>query len=143
MENALKGLLMAAGTILTCMVIAFGFRAADVAKATAAEITGEMEVQERRLHESNYLAYDGAVISGSELVNFLRFELNRKNNGENSLAYFEISDISTVRLSTVNEVKSLTLNGTAGYVPPNGAYKGRAVWQQGTLLALSFTRVRE
>lgn len=141
MENALKGLMMAAGVILTCMVIAFGFYSADVAKATAADETREMEAYEKRLFESNYLEYDGSTLSGSELLNFLRFELNRKTNGENSLAYFEISDTGTVRLSSPSEVKKLVVSGTDYYVPPYGAYMGEAVWNQGTLLALSFKRI--
>lgn len=141
MENALKGLMMAAGVVLTCMVIAFGFYSADVAKATAAEETREMEAYEQRLFESNYLAYDGSTITGSELINFLRFELNRKINGENSLAYFEISDTKTIRLTAPAEVKALTDSGTENYVPPYGAYIGEAVWNQGTLLALKFRRV--
>lgn len=134
---------MAAGTILTCMVIAFGFRAADVAKATAADATLSLEAEEKRLYESNYLPYDGTVISGSELLNFLRFELNRKSNGEDTLAYFEISDRENVRLSSANEILSLTVKGTNTYVPPNGAYRGEAVWKQGNLFAMNFKRVSE
>lgn len=141
MENALKGLLMAAGVILTCMVIAFGFHAAEVAKTAASEETRELEAYEKRLFESNYLVYDGNTVSGSELLNLLRFELNRKNNGESSLAYFEISDTNTIRLSNPAEVKSLTISGTVNYIPPYGAYVGEAVWKQGTLLALRFRRI--
>jgi len=139
MENALKGLLMAAATVITCTIIAFGFYAVDLAKNNASAGYEALNSYGNRLSENNYLIYDGAMISGSELINLLRYELS-KNNTNASLAYFEVVNSGSKRLSKAEDVKELVNKNSSMYVLPEKAYRGTAIWESGCLVALKFTQ---
>ena len=71
MENSLKGLMLAAGIIITCIIISLGFI-----------LQGRREILPRRELQINQLQaeftdasktmYDGTEVSGSEVLNVIR-----------------------------------------------------------------------
>lgn len=69
MENSLKGLLLAAGVIITCIVVGLGFYIAREARDTAANSTGQISKLNAEFTESDKTMYDGMNVSGSEVVN--------------------------------------------------------------------------
>ncbi|MBP5184510.1 MAG: hypothetical protein J6113_05335 [Lachnospiraceae bacterium] len=139
MENALKALIMAAEIIITCIVVAFGFYAAGTAKANAAAGNEAATKMTRRLEENSLLVYDGAVLSGSELLNLLRYELNRMKSGNGTVAFFEVTVRHRNTLTTVEDYAKLSAKDSTEYVSPTAAFKGEAVYRQGTLAGLRFT----
>lgn len=71
MENSLKGLLLAAGTIITCVVVGLGFYIAREARDTAAGGAGQISRLNAEFNESDKVMYDGLEVSGSEVVNVI------------------------------------------------------------------------
>ena len=139
MENALKALVMAAEIVITCIVVAFGFYAARTAKANAAAGNEAATKMTRRLEENNYIVYDGAVLSGSELLNLLRYELNKMKSGDGSIAYFEVTVNRRNVLTKVEDYSRLASRDSTEYISPTRAFKGEAIYKQGSLVGLKFT----
>ena len=139
MENALKALVMAAEIIITCILVALGFYAAGIAKANAAAGNEAATQMTRRLEENDYIVYDGAVLSGSELINLLRYELNKMKSQNGSVAYFEVTVRHRNLLTAVEELSRLTSKESTEYISPTRAFKGEAVYKQGSLVGLKFT----
>ncbi len=69
MENSLKGLLLAAGTIITCVVITLGFFISREAQTTANNGAKQINNLNAEFLESNKSMYDGNTVSGSEVIN--------------------------------------------------------------------------
>lgn len=72
MENSLKGLMLAAGTIITCVVISLGFFISRQAKSTAATGTNQIGKLNNEFAESDKMIYDGCDISGTEVISVLK-----------------------------------------------------------------------
>jgi len=72
MENSLKGLMLAAGTIITCVVISLGFIIAREAKDTASNGANQINMLNAEFAESDKTIYDGAKVSGSEVLNAIK-----------------------------------------------------------------------
>lgn len=72
MENALKGLVLAAGVVLTCMILGLGFYIAREAKATATVSADRLTQYRAELEEGNLRNYDGLTVSGNEVVNLTK-----------------------------------------------------------------------
>lgn len=78
MENSLKGLILAAGTIITCVVISLGFFIAREAKDTASNGANQINKLNSEFVESDKVIYDGATVSGSEVLNVIKKFQNDK-----------------------------------------------------------------
>ncbi len=71
MENSLKGLILAAGTVITCIVIGLGFYIAREAQDTASSGAGQIGRLNAELQESDKVMYDGLAVSGSEVLHVI------------------------------------------------------------------------
>ena len=67
MSNSLKGLMLAAGVIITCMVISIGFFIAREAKDIASQGVEQMGFYVEDMANGGIDFYDGMVVSGSEV----------------------------------------------------------------------------
>lgn len=72
MENSLKGLMLAAGIIITCIIISLGFYIAREARDTASSGTGQINQLQAEFSDTSKTMYDGTEVSGSEVVNVIR-----------------------------------------------------------------------
>ena len=72
MENSLKGLMLAAGIIITCIIISLGFYIAREARDTASEGTGQINQLQAEFTDASKTMYDGTEVSGSEVLNVIR-----------------------------------------------------------------------
>lgn len=72
MENSLKGLILAAGTIITCVVVSLGFYISREAKDTAANGANQINQLNAEFAENDKAIYDGATVSGSEVLNVIK-----------------------------------------------------------------------
>lgn len=72
MENSLKGLILAAGTVITCLVITLGFYLSKEAQSTANTGTSKIGKINTEFAENDKTMYDGTKVSGSEVVNAIR-----------------------------------------------------------------------
>lgn len=72
MENSLKGLILAAGTIITCVVISLAFYISREAKQTALNGAKEINRINTEFAESDKVVYDNTTVSGSEVMNVIK-----------------------------------------------------------------------
>lgn len=69
MDNSLKGLILAAGVIITCLVVGIGFYISREASAAATNGTGQISRMNKEVAESDKVMYDGLNVTGSEVIN--------------------------------------------------------------------------
>ena len=134
MDNSLKGLILAAGTIITCVVISLGFFIAREAKDTASNGANQINKLNSEFVESDKVIYDGATVSGSEVVNVIKKFKNEKlgilvktNKCETYYGYsFDETDgdiIAQVNSKNIDPTDSDCVN----YVNPYVNFVGRII----------------
>lgn len=155
MENSLKGLLLAAGTIITCIVISLGFFIAREARDTAADGAGQISKLNAEFNESDKVMYDGMMVSGSEVVNVIN---KFRNNMLSVTVKTKLSDISynyyltkvedgsseaDWKLGEESSVKgyaAVELNQT-GYINPNAQFRGEVIRDKNhVIIGIVFTQ---
>jgi len=97
MDNSLKGLILAAGTIITCIVISLGFYISREARDTAASGAGQISKLNAEFNESDKVMYDGLSVSGSEVINVI----NKFKNGDIAIQVNTIMFLMTSRLKSL------------------------------------------
>ncbi|MBQ5917845.1 MAG: hypothetical protein IIW92_04720 [Lachnospiraceae bacterium] len=134
MDNSLKGLILAAGTIITCVVISLGFFIAREAKDTASNGANQINKLNSEFVESDKVIYDGATVSGSEVINVIKKFKNEKlgilvktNKSKTYYGYsFDENDgdiIGQVNSKNVDPTDSDSVN----YVNPYVNFVGRII----------------
>ncbi|MEE0686096.1 MAG: hypothetical protein UEA60_05510 [Lachnospiraceae bacterium] len=134
MDNSLKGLILAAGTIITCVVISLGFFIAREAKDTASNGANQINKLNAEFVESDKVIYDGATVSGSEVINVIKKYKNEKlgilvktNKSKTYYGYsFDENDgdiIGQVNSKNVDPTDSDSVN----YVNPYVNFVGRII----------------
>lgn len=68
MENSLKGLILAAGIVITCMVIGVGFYVSRESKSTSMKATSQIQEMTSDIDNPKLMVYDGAKVTGSEVL---------------------------------------------------------------------------
>lgn len=72
MNNGLKLLLMAAGAIVTCIVVVVGFQLTKSGKSDTNQAMEQYTNVNSEFNEVVLTAYDGLTVSGSEVVNCMK-----------------------------------------------------------------------
>lgn len=156
MENSLKGLLLAAGTVITCIVIGLGFYIAREARDTASRSAGQIAKLNAEFSESDKLIYDNINVSGTEVVN----AINKFKNDDMGVIVStrKSTDITYNRVLVANAsndgTTTYTLGGTAtnkikdaqninhnNYINPNGQFLGQILRDNnGVVIGIKFTQ---
>lgn len=148
MENSLKGLILAAGTIVTCLIISLGFFIANEAKTSATTGANQISKLNSEFVESDKVIYDATEISGSEVINIIRKFQN------DTLAVRVITKKSTTDYNyTMNEdAGSIAKTGVTAYaagkastetdyINPTARFMGAVVRDaNGSIIGLKFTQ---
>lgn len=149
MENSLKGLILAAGTIITCVIIGLGFFIAREAKDTANAGAGQISRLNAEFSESDKVMYDGMQVSGSEVINVInRFkeeEIGIKvQNKKNIVTYYNFtlgSGDKTLGGKSSNTVDAARNMKDEKYINPNGQFIGSVLRDENnTILGISFVQ---
>ena len=125
MESALKGLMISAGIILTCIVIGVGFLVARQASATAMASAYQLSDIRKGIEENTYTKYDGVDVTGSDVVNFTKRILGSYEEEETCATYVRI-ETSTHKETYWNKryLKDLRDLTKQRYVNPLKTYQG-------------------
>ena len=75
MNNGLKALLLAASTIITCIIVGLGFSLAKEAKQIGNYVTEELHEYRNTIEEWDFMKYDGVTVYGADVVNLMKKEL--------------------------------------------------------------------
>ena len=128
MENGLKGLTLAAGVIITCLVVSIGFFITREAKDIAVSGVNQMGYYTEEMSNSGIEFYSGMTISGSEVERAIKrlydscgIWINQKNNTK---VYLDstVADIeATINALEINSYG--TFEGTIEYDE-----KGKIKW---------------
>lgn len=145
MENSLKGLLLAAGTIITCIVIGLGFYIAREARDTANSGAGQINKLNAEFTESDKTMYDGLQVSGSEVVNVISKYKNDdiciKVETKKASAAYVYSDTSLTGKSGLTLKEAQKINGNF-YINPNAQFMGEVLRDDNrVIVGLSFKQV--
>lgn len=149
MDNSLKGLILAAGTIITCIVISLGFYISREARDTAASGAGQISKLNAEFNESDKVMYDGLSVSGSEVINVI----NKFKNGDISVqvntkkcstSYVNVLDDKQTEIigSSSASVKTAQNSQSNTYINPNGQFSGSIIRDVNyTIIGITFSQV--
>lgn len=148
MENSLKGLILAAGTIITCLVIGLGFYIAREAKDTAANGAGQINKLNAEFSDTGKTMYEGTEVSGSEVLNVIRKFQDEAvgvmvSTNKATTYYIYQFDVSSgelkEKMTTDYKLAQNELNKS--YINPSGRFEGGVVRDNnGTITGLTFTQ---
>ena len=148
MENSLKGLMLAAGIIITCIIISLGFYIAREASDTASSGTGQINELQAEFADTSKTMYENTEVSGSEVINVIRkfsdemigVKVQTKKNTSYYIYQFNDTDGSLKTASTL-DYKSAQNATSANYINPTGRFLGAVVRDaNGTITGLSFVQ---
>lgn len=149
MDNSLKGLILAAGTIITCIVISLGFYISREARDTAASGAGQISKLNAEFNESDKVMYDGLSVSGSEVVNVINKFKNgdisvQVNTKKSSTYYVNVLDDKQTEIigSSSASVKTAQNSQSSAYINPNGQFQGSIIRDVNyTIIGIIFSQV--
>ena len=148
MENSLKGLMLAAGIIITCIISRRGFYIAREASDTASSGTGQINELQAEFADTSKTMYENTEVSGSEVINVIRkfsdemigIKVQTKKNTSYYIYQFSDSDGSLKNASSL-DYKSAQNAASANYINPTGRFLGAVVRDaNGTITGLSFVQ---
>lgn len=148
MENSLKGLMLAAGIIITCIIISLGFYIAREASDTASSGTGQINELQAEFADTSKTMYENTEVSGSEVINVIRkfsdetigVKVQTKKNTSYYIYQFNDADGSLKSASSL-DYKTAQNVASANYINPTGRFLGAVVRDaNGTITGLSFVQ---
>lgn len=134
MENSLKGLILAAGTIITCVVISLGFFISREAKETAANGANQINKLNSEFVESDKIIYDGATVSGSEVINVIKKMKNDKigilvvtNKSSNYYGYKFDEATGNLMDKVEGDYAEACISTNVKYINPYANFEGKVI----------------
>jgi hypothetical protein len=136
MDNGLKGLLLAAGTIITCIIVSLGFYIAREARDTAASGAGSISKLNSEFNDNDKTMYEGLSVSGSEVLNVITkfasedicIRVETIASGEAGKYAYYLRKLSTTgyALGEVSDTKTSEAKDkkNINYINPNATFNG-------------------
>lgn len=138
MNNGLKALLIAASTIITCIIVSLGFRMAKEAGAIGNHVVEELHQYRSAVEERDFMKYDGVVVYGSDVVNLMKKELSENADGFVVTVKGNKSSYSYEDRSGVEKTEDAK---HAEYIVPTSKYAGKVVRNKnGVIVEIVFTK---
>lgn len=149
MDNSLKGLILAAGTIITCIVIGLGFYIAREARDTASTGAGQISKLNAEFNESDKVMYDGLEVSGSEVINLINKyrddDISIKVQTKKSIIYYGklLSDSdSTLEGDSNASIKDAQKSNSVTFINQNAQFTGEVLRDSNnTIIGISFVQI--
>lgn len=121
MNHGLKALLIAASTIITCIIVGLGFSMAREAKQLGNYVVKELHSYRVAIEEQDYTKYDGAMVYGTDVVNLMKYTFAVKESGI-SITVEENGEKRTY--ATQEDIEKAQTVGDAYYIAPAAEYTG-------------------
>lgn len=149
MENSLKGLMLAAGIIITCIIISLGFYIAREARDTASEGTGQINQLQAEFTDASKTMYDGTEVSGSEVLNVIRkfgdetMGVLVKTNKNNTYYNYQFdAEKGELGAAVDNSYKNAQDVSNEKYINPTARFQGSIVKDiNGAIIGIVFDQV--
>ena len=141
MSHGLKAFLLAASTIITCIIVGLGFAMAREAKQIGNHVVDELHRYRTTIEEQDYTRYDGATVYGTDVVNLMKKEFGAES-GEFSVTVENESIGYTYR--TPEDVKKVQEPETVHYIAPTAEYVGSIIRNRNDVIVeLVFRKIME
>lgn len=128
MDNSLKGLILAAGAVITCMVLSIGFLFARESQAISVTSADKLNRFSSELSESDFTMYDGLEVTGSDVVNFIKKQLGGYSSAETAPVCIYVKTSKTGNYYANGSVIESIQNFThVNYISPLGKFTGKIV----------------
>ena len=138
MNNGLKALLIAASTIITCMIVTLGFSLAREARQIGNQVTDELEHYKTTLSEREIMKYDGTAVYGTDIVNLIKTELKHKNAG------MSVRIIRGEMQQSISSAEEYETDLSGGGVDLSSKYLGKVIRNKNDVITeIQFIEIRE
>lgn len=142
LSDAVKILIFAAAVIITCMLVALGFRAAGIAKEIGNSAVIRMSELNNDIKDSDIKKYDDCETYGSNIVNCIKKELGDYSASETAPYYIRvktsISDNIYTNSSIIDNIRNFT---HAMYIKPTALFNGDVIENENkVIIGISFTQ---
>lgn len=117
MDNSLKGLILAAGVIITCIVIGLGFYISREAKNTSNNGASQLGSLNSEYQDINKTMYDNLEISGREVREVI------KDSASSNFSVIVVTGDSTSS-TYITKGAVLPAVGVSGYINPDAQFLG-------------------
>ncbi len=124
MSHGLKAFLLAASTIITCIIVGLGFMMAREAKQLGNHVVEELHRYRISIEEQDYTKYDGATVYGNDVVNLMKKELK---DDTGSMCITVETGAYRHTYETSEDVKMVQELETVHYIVPTDEYLGEVV----------------
>lgn len=149
MENSLKGLILAAGTVITCLVISLGFYLSKEAQSTASTGTSQIGKINSEFAENDKIMYDNVRVSGSEVINAIRkFEDEsigisvETNSGQTFYGYGFDFNTGEITVMSDNHYDESVNKDADTYINPYAEFEGEVIRNANEVITgIAFTQV--
>lgn len=131
MNHGLKALLLAASTIITCMIVGLGFMMAREAKQIGNHVVEELHRYRTTIEEQDYTRYEDATVYGTDVVNLMKKEFSGEKNGLNVTV---VTGDTGYTYRTFEDIKKVQTPDTVHYIAPTGEYVGTVVRNQNDVI---------
>ena len=128
MDNSLKGLILAAGVIITCLVVGLGFYLSREAKNTSNNGASQISKMNSEYQDVDKSLYDGLNISGREVVKLIKkssdedFKITVKTKKNKNGALY------------AKAPESFPTPGAEGYINPNAQFIGEIKYDDNNVI---------
>lgn len=132
MDNSLKGLILAAGVIITCLVVGLGFYLSREAKNTSNNGASQISKMNSEYQDVDKSMYDGLKISGREVVKLIK---------KSSDDYFKITvrtgknlDDKTGGKTYIAAPEDFPEPDTQDYINPTAQFLGEVTYDKNNVI---------
>jgi hypothetical protein len=140
--------MLAAGIIITCIIISLGFYIAREASDTASSGTGQINELQAEFSDMSKTIYDNTEVSGSEVINVIRkfsdemlgVRVETKKNTSYYIYQFNDAD-GSLKSPSALDYKTAQNVTNSNYINPTGRFLGSVVRDEnGTITGLAFVQ---
>ncbi len=129
MDNSLKGLILAAGVIITCLVVGLGFYLSREAKNTSNNGASQISSMNSEYQDVDKALYDGLKISGREVV-----ELIKKSSDANFKVTVK-TGLNSAGTSYTAAPATFPAQGTDNYINPTAQFLGEVTYDANKVIS--------
>lgn len=128
MDSVNRFFLIAAGLIVTAGLVFLALRMADIGTETAEYVMEEFRLFAKDIKEEEMLQYDGALVSGSDVVNFIMRNLSKESvYGDSTVRITVRCGSEKITYSTYEEAKNIKNFSHENYINPMYMFQGTVI----------------
>lgn len=142
-EKATYILILAASTIITCVIVWIGFTAMNTGKELAFSANEQIAKLNNDIKDSGITKFDKKEVQGSEVINFIKEYLGDYSDGETGEIYINVktskSDNTYMNGAFLDNFYDFT--DTEYYIKPTGLFRGEVIKNENeVILGVKFTQ---